>query len=802
MDTLLRDLRVGFRSLRQRPAFLAIALATLALGIGASTAIFSVIEAALLRPLPFHDAGRLAMVWGVWGPDREVRGGSPIEIADWRDQAHTFDGLSIYDETTLNLSGDGAAVQLEAETVSPGFFALLGVAPVLGRAFHAEDDRVGAPGVAVISDDLWNSRYGSDAGVIGKPIDLDGQSFTIVGVMPLRFKGLSFDTDIWTPLAPFLSEAGMQNRGQRWLGAVARLRPGASFEAAQADLDAVARRLAEIHPQTNEARSADVIPLRSAFLDSSRSLLLVLLAGVALLLLIACANVANLQLVRTSDRERELSLRHALGASRRRVIRQLLTESLLLSALGALAGVFVASFALSLLLPLVPEGALPLFVEVRLDPVALGFAATVALAAGALLGLLPALRSDASPARALKDSRSSAAAWRPGRVSLQQIIVGGEIAFAVVLVAAAGLAIRSFRSQLAIDPGFEARGTLGVRVSLPDRYDDGARLNFVTALLEDLAATPGVSRVAAGSNSPLRGASSASILQREGFPDDRIRYYRHSVTPDYFETLRIPITRGRAFSAADAPTSPGVAIVSEILARRFWPDEDPIGKRLRIANDFATVIGVAANVHFRDLTTSLIDPAIDPDVYFAFSQVTPSSFDILLRDGDDPTAFANAVRRAVTRLDTAIPVYAIAPMARSLAAQTALGRLSSFLLGLFGWLSLILAAVGIFGVMSFIVRGRRREIAIRSAVGARPADIRRLLLRQGMFVVGTGLVIGATAALFAGRLLASLLYGVQPADPVILGGTIAVILLAGFLANALPALQAARVDPRTAMSSD
>jgi putative ABC transport system permease protein len=804
METLLRDIRVGFRSLRQRPAFTSVALLTLALGIGASTAIFSVIDAAMLRPLPFPDPDRLGLVWGVAGPDRDVRGASPIEIDDWAAQSSSFTAMSRYDETSVNLSGNGEAEQIAAETVSPGFFEIVGVMPVLGHAIEPEDDQPGGTGGAVISDDLWHSRFGGDPAVLGKSIRLDNATFTIVGVMPPGFKGLSFETDIWTGLAPFVSQELMRDRGNRWLGALARLRPGVTREAAQADLDGVARRLAETWPRTNEDRGADFVPIRTAFLDSARQMLFVLFAGVGLLLLIACANVANLQLVRTNERQRELSVRHALGASRPRVIRQLVTESILLSLGGAGLGMFVASIGLDLLLPLVPQGALPRFVDVGLDPMVIAFAVSLALVAGTVLGIVPALRTNASPASVLKTSRSSDSGWRRGHVSLQQIIVGVEVAVAVILVAGSGLALRSFRTQLAIDPGFQADARVAVRVSLPsDRYDADARRTFVSALLDDVAGGVRAGNVAIGSDAPLRGSSSASILQREGFPEDRIRYYRHSVTPAFFETLGIPIVQGRAFDATDVANGSGVAIVSAALAQRFWPGDEAVGKRLRIGGStFATVVGVAGNVHFRDLTTSLMDPADDPDVYFAYTQVPTGSFDIVLHEGPDAAARVAAIRQAVNRLDPAVALFRVATLQETLRSQTALSRLTSFLLALFGWLSLLLAAVGLYGVMSFIVRGRRREIAIRSAVGAAPADIRRLVVGQGMLVVLVGLVVGIAGALFTGRVLANLLYGVRAADPLVLALTATAIAFTAVIANLVPARQATRVNPRTAMSAE
>lgn len=803
MESVLSDFRIALRSLRRRPGYFAASLLTLVLGIGASTAIFSVVEAALLRPLPFADAGRLAMVWGVAGPNRDVRGASYIEIADWRRLTSSFQGLSIYDETNRNLSGDGEAEQLEAETVSPGFFRLLGAAPASGRTFTAEDDRPGGIGAAVISDALWHSRFGGDPGVLGRRITLDDQPFTVIGVMRPGFKGLSFDTDIWTTLAPFLSPAALEARGNRWLGAVGRLKPGVTPDAAQADLANAAAQLATEFPDINRDRGAQLTMLRDSYLTGSRAVILVLLGGAGLLLLIACGNVANLQLVRASERMRELSVRHALGASRARLARQLVTESIALSLTGAVGGVMLASAALGAMLPLIPAGALPTYVDVELNTPVLLFAVAVAVVSGVLVGTIPALRAGSEPATALRETRSSGTGWRAGRPSAQQALVAGEVALSLVLLVAAGLAVSSLRKQLVIDPGFRADQVLAARISLTgDRYDAARRRAFVDDLLARLRAVPGVHDVAVGSDAPLRGNSGASFLQREGHPDEQIRYYRHTVTPSYFATLGIPIVRGRGFTSEDASDAPGVVVVSAALAARFWPGEDPLGKRLRVARDWATVIGIAGNVHFRDLTTALTDPSNDPDVYFAYSQISSSSFEVVVRSGNDPASVIPVVRATVGALDPVIPISNAQPLSRDLASWTALGRLTSALLATFGALSLILATIGLYGVMAFIVRRRRQEIAIRSAVGAQPESIRAMVLRQGMTVVGVGLVIGGVGSLAIGRVLAGLFWGVSATDPLVLGGSVGALALTAFVANWLPATQAVHVDPQVALMTE
>ena len=797
------DLRLALRSFTRRPGLAAAIVVTLALGIGASTSIFAVVDAAALHPLPFAHPDRLAMVWGVAGPQKDIRGASYFEVADWKRLTSAFTDLSIYDETNFNLSGPGQpARQLEAENVSPGFFRILGIPPAIGRALEPSDDQFGAPGVAVISDALWKSQFGG-ADVLGRAITLDGRAFTIVGVMPPGFKGLSFDTDIWAPLPAMRSRPALESRGNRWLGAVGRLKPGVSAEAAQQQLDEAAAQLQHEFPDANRDRGAELIPLHAFYLTSTRGVLYMLLGGAGLLLLIVCGNVANLQLVRASTRRRELSVRHALGASRGRVLRQLVTESIGLSAVGGVFGTALAWATLRGLRPLVPAGTLPAYVELRLNPASVAFALGVVVVVGALVGAIPAFRADPDPASALRESRASGMGWRAGWPSVQQLLVGAEVAFAFVLLAGAGLAVSSLRRQLAIPPGFSANGAIAARIALTgDRYAGDARTRFVHALTADVSGLPGVQQVAVGSDVPLRGNWRASFLAVPEAPDHRIRSYLHMVTPSYFSTLGIRLVSGRGFTSSDGPNAPPVAIVSRAFARRIWPGEQAVGKQLLLGQSTATVVGVASDVHFRDLTTTLMDPSGDPDVYFSFAQLPASNFDIVIRAAGDPADLAASLRRAVAAIDPAIPTYDVETLAHTLAGRTALARLASMLLAAFGVLSLALAAIGLYGVMAFIVRGRRREIAIRTAIGARPRNIVRMVLGQGMGVVGIGLIVGIAGALAMGRAVAGSLYGVSAADPGVLVGSAATLAVAALVANLIPMAQALRVDARAALTME
>ncbi len=809
---LARDVRLAARALRRSPGFAAVALLTLGLGVGASTAIFTLVNAALLRPLPFEAPERLVAIWGTAGPERAIRGASYPELMDWREQNRSLEDVVVYDESTLSLSGGGEAALLESETVSPGFFEMLGVAPARGRVFGARDDVVGAAPAAVVSHELWRDRFGADPALIGRTLTLDGTATMVIGIMPPGFRGLSFDTEIWVTLLP-TAPGLVENRGTRWLMALGRLKPGVDVEAAQADLGSVADRLRARYPDLNDDRHATLFPLRDYYLGNGRTLMHVLLGAVAFLLLIACVNVTNLQLVRGVYRRRETAVRHALGARRLHVVRERMAEALVLAFVGGALGLVLARVGVEALAPLVPDGVLPSYAEVGLDVRAFAFALAVTLLAGLVAGALPALSGAARrPADALRGggggSRTQAGDGGPGgHMRLHRMLVAGEVAMALALMVGAGLMVRSLRAQLDVEPGFRADGVLAARLYLPPgEYGRPARVRFVDALVERVHALPGAADVAVGFDSPLRGNSGASYVFVEGRPDERIRFYRHHVSPAYFRTLGIPIVRGRGFTAADADEdAPGVAVISRAFARRWWPDGDPVGERLRLGSpdgSAATIVGVAGDARFRDLTTGLMDPASDPDVYFAYAQIPTTALDLVVRSSGPGPVGIRGIREAVAALDPALPVFRVEPLADALARQTAGGRFGSFLLGVFAALALALAAVGVYGVMAFLVGIRRREIAIRLAVGAAPRAVLGLVLRQGMTVVAVGAVAGIGLALAGGRYLEGLLFGVRPTDPRTFALVCAVMLAVAVLANLLPAYRATRVDPQRALQAE
>lgn len=811
MDTLLRDLRYALRSLRTRPAFTAAVVATLALGIGASTAVFTLVNAALLRPLPFAEPDRLAFLWGVAGPERDVRGASYLEVRDWREGSRrTLRDVAVYDELSLNLRVADGADRVEAERVSASYFPLLGARAARGRTFLPSEDSVpDAHPVAVISHAMWLARFGGDQRIVGRTMTLNDRAFTVVGVMAPEFHGLSFDTDVWVPMAMISLTDGpsvLERRGSRWLGAVGRLADGVTMEQAQEELDGVAARLATAYPETNADRGVQLMSLHEYYLGDTRVLLVGLLVAVGLFLLIACANVAGLQLVRATSRRREMAVRVAMGASGRHLLRQLLVEGVVLALLGAGAGMLVALWGVGALLPLVPEGALPSYVRVAPDLRVLGFTMVLALVSAALMGLVPALNGRRLRLTGLLKEGDRGAAGgmmtmrRPG---VQQLLVIGEVAVALVLLVAAGLTVRSLQRQLAVDPGFRAAGVLQARLELPAaRYSAEEAQRFAEALAARLDGRAGVEDVAFGSDVPLGGNTSAGFVLVDG-EDEAVRYYRHRVTPGYFATLGIPIVQGRALGAGDREGTPAVAVVSAAMARRHWPAGDALGKRLLVGGDTATVVGVAGDARFRDLTTNLAAPASEPDVYFALAQWPTRALSVVLRTtGDDPTALAGLLRAEVTALDPTLPVYAVGPLAANVRQQTATARFGSFLFALFGAVALVLSAVGLYGLLAFVVGMNGREIAIRMALGSTRGGVTRLVVRQGLLLTTIGLVVGAAGAAYVTRFLAAQLYGVSPLDPVTFGAVAAVLVATTLIASYLPARRAVAVDPQTALKAE
>jgi predicted permease len=809
---MLHDLTIAVRTLLRLPGYVLSVVVTLAIGIGASTMMFSLLDAAVLRPLPFRYPDRLVTLLGVAGPERDVRGASFLEVSDWRSMSRTLEDVAIYDETSLNLRAGSEAVRVDAEMVSQAFFGLLGVEAHMGRTFTADEDRhPDTHAVAVISYGLWQQRFGGRPDVLSEPVFLNDRRFTIVGVMPEGFAGLSFDTDVWFPsmMVSLTSSARViESRGTRWLTAIARLKPGATVERAAEDMRRVAAVLEEAHPDTNRERGVQVRRTQEAILGTTRPLLQALFGAVVLFLVMACANVASLQLARAIARRRELAVRLALGASRWHVLRSVLAESLVLAAVAGAVGAMFAAWTLTAAVALMPPGALPAYASAAIDVRALVFAGVAAAASGALVAVLPVLRAPGPDVvSALKEGARAAEGGIGSlrRPSAQQALVVGEIALAMTLLTGAALLVKSLERQMSVSLGFEPTNVTVARVTLPaDRYDVDGRRVFVERLDERLAGIPGAVAASISSDLPLTGAASASILLTDTGSDERVRYYRHFVTPGFFSTLRLPLAEGREFTPRDTGEAPPIAIISEAGARRLWGGaREALGRRVRIAPNAPAVeiVGVVRNARFRDLTTDITAGAAEPDLFFPFAQRTDRDLAIAVR------ASANAItlgglQDAVSGLDGGLPVYAVQRLEEAVAQQTATARFGSTLLGVFSAGALLLAAVGLYGLVSYVVSLSRRDLAVRLALGASGGRLIRHILRNGLALIGAGVVLGVVGAAVGGRTLESQLFETEPTDPGIFVAVAALLVSVAVLAILVPARRAARVDPQAVLRAE
>jgi putative ABC transport system permease protein len=811
---MLKEMAFACRTLVQRPGYALSIILTLAIGIGATTLMFSLVDAALIRPLPFADSGRLVLLNGVAGPQRAPRGGSVPEVLDWREMNASLQDVSIYNEFSLNMQSGHETSRVEAELVSASYFPLLGAQPAVGRTFTAEEDAVPDKyPVAVISDALWRRAFSADANILQRTITLNDRALSVVGVMPRGFNGVSFDTDVWVPSAMLTLATTARvatDRSTRWLLAVARLKDGVSLETSRRDLDRVAAALEQQYPASNRQRGVQIDTLQSAIIGDARGLLLALLGGVGLFLIVACANVASLQLARAMARRREMAVRLALGATRIHLLRQLSAEALVLAIAAGYVGSIGAAWALSAVISLFPAGAVARIAQASVDPRAMGVALAVSFLAAAAVSILPgftAARSDLSGT--MKEGGRAA---EPGlaslrRPSVQQGLVVAEIALAMTLLTAAGLMIRSLDRRSAVPLGFERNGVTIARLSLPAiRFGPDQRRSFVDRLETELARLPLVQHAAIASSLPFTGNTSASTLVPDTATtaEQAQRYYRNFVTPGFFETLGIPITRGRAFNTQDVAGAPAVAIINEGAAKRLWGDVDPIGRQFRLGNLTGApvqIVGVARDARFRDLTTDLSGARVEPDVYFPFAQRTDSEIEIAVRTADGSHVPAPALLHAVQTVDASLPLYLVRPLNDVVRAQNSTARFGSTLFGVFSTGALLLAAIGLYGLISYVVGLSRREIAIRLALGA---DARRVVVHivgNGMSVVAVGVVLGTAGAFVAGRAMRAQLFQTAPLDPLTLGSVAGLLLLVAVLAAYIPSRRASHIEPHAALRS-
>ena len=803
---LLQDVRYGLRTLAKNPAFTAIAIVALALGIGANSAIFGVVDAVLLRPLPFKNPNQLVMLWenaAHLGFPRDTP--SPANYLDWQKQAISFTGMAAMSERSFNLTGVGEPERLEVRRVSANLFELLGVPARLGRTFVPEDDKPGTH-VVLLSHSLWQRRFGSDPGVVGRAVTLDGESYTVVGVMPpfVQLPGFENRNDqLWVPIA-FPPEEATQ-RGNHFLEVIARLKPGVTLKQAQAEMETIAARLAQQYPVYNMRRGAVVVPLHEQVVGDIKPALLVLLGAVGFVLLIACANVANLLLARAAVRQKEIALRLALGASRSRLTRQFLTESVLLAMLGAGLGLLLAFAGIRILGTFIPPG-ISQIQTISIDGTVLIFTALVAALTGIAFGLAPAIHgSHLNLNDTLKESGRDSAGGVKGHRA-RGLLVIGEVAISFVLLIGAGLLINSSLHLRNLDPGFRGDHLLTMKVNLSEvKYPDRERrAAFFDEVMRRVRELPGVQSAAVAGNLPLTYNGDSMSISVEGVPDpppdQQPDVIFRAIGPGYFGTMGIPIVRGRDFTDQDNGDSKEAVIISEKTAQQFWPGQDPIGKKLKpglstSSSPWREVIGIVKDVRQNDFVASP-----KRQMYFTYRQLKNIAANALVvRTSMEPMSLAVPVRNAIWSVDKDQTVADIDTMDHIVAQAVARQRFSMLLLGLFAALALLLASIGIYSVMSYSVAQRTREIGIRMALGARRADVLQMTVKQALNLVAIGMVIGLAAAFLLTRVLASLLFGISATDPITFIGISVVLLAVAILASYLPALRATKVDPIIAL---
>jgi len=808
METLLQDLHYGLRMLAKSPGFTAVAIIALTLGIGANSAIFSVVNSVLLRSLPYQNADQLVMIWGkLPGHGVDQMGASAPEFMDYREQTQAFEHIAAYYSTSFNLTGGAEPERITATLVSASLFPALGVRPALGRDFLPEEDQHGRGQVAILSHGLWQRRFGSDPAIIGQALTLNGQPYAVIGIMPAGFQFLNPETELWVPVAFTPHQLSEDERGSHWLNVLARLKPGVTLQQARTEMDAIARRIQQQHRKNYSDESGwgvIVEPLHETVVGNVRSSLLILLGVVGFVLLIACANVANLLLARASVRQKEIAIRAALGANRFRLIRQMLTESILLSLIGASLGILLTLWANDLLVALKPQN-LPRLAEVGIDSRVLWFTFAVSLLTGALFGLAPALQtSKPNLNESLKEGGRTTGSV--GRHRLRSILVISEVALALVLLIGAGLMIKSLYRLQQFSPGFNPANVLTMRLSLPQsKYSQPHHQRaFFESLLKRVETLPGVQSASAVNSLPLSRTGNRRNFSIEGRGDMKLNVEFRMASPDYFRSMGIPLMKGRFFTERDREGAPGVVIVNESLARIFFPEEDPLGKRIKVGSlrgpfPWLSIVGVVGDVKHDGL-----DAEAPPEMYVSYLQPLLQNFGIppmflVVRSADDPLNLIAAVQSEVLALDKNQPVYRVATMDQLVSSSMAERRFQMILFGIFAAIALLLAAIGIYGVISTTVAQRTHEIGIRVALGARSSDVMRLVVGQGMALALIGVAAGLAGALALTRLMSMLLFGVSTTDPATYASIAMLLMIVALLACYIPARRATKVDPMVAL---
>jgi putative ABC transport system permease protein len=805
MNDLWHDVGYAVRKLRAAPLFTLAAIATLALGIGADTAIFSVVNGVLLKPLPFPQADHLVRIR--YTQQGHGDAGTPMDLVDNRSRAKTFVGISVIEGTTANLARDNAdAERVQGVNVNANWFTLLRIAPLAGRFFTESEDEASAPNVAVISEQLWKRDFGGDKSAIGKTVRINSAPFTIIGVVPAE-RRYPITAELWMIKRWAPNELSDQSRGARWLGWLARVKDNVDVAAANNEVEKISEAMEKQFPEILRDRRAYVMTVQEFLIGDIRKPLLIMLGAVTLVLLIACANVANLMLVRATARESEMAVRTALGAGRGRLIRQLMTESVILSLVGAIAGLAVAKFAMHELLGRAPQN-LPLVSSASIDGTTLAVTAIVALVTGIIFGVLPATQVGKHDLATALRAGARGTRSRPSNNRAKRAIVVAEVAVAVTLLTGAGLLLHSFAKLMSVDPGFRTEGVLSMKLLLPERsYDSSATRNFVRALEERIRALPGVKSVGFANYLPLDGGNNNFTFTIRGHPavrsSDEPSTEARQVTPDFFATMGMPVLRGRALAATDQPATPKVLVVNHAFVESFFPKEDPIGKTITLGwggvpgGDAREIVGVVGDVHSFGL-----DGAPEATVYAPLAQRPDHSISIVVRTEGAPTTLTNPVRAVVRDLDHELPVYSVQTMEERVAASVGRQRFYATLIAVFAAVALILSAVGLYGVIAYAVSQRTHELGVRVALGATGDRISRMVIGEGLALTAVGILIGSVAAFFAGRLVSSLLFGVGALDPITMGTVVLVLGAVATLASWLPARRAARVDPLIAMRGD
>jgi predicted permease len=804
LDDLSQDLRYALRGLRKHRAFTIVAVITLALGIGANTAIFTVINTVLLRPLPYEQPDQLVVLTETIS--ERPAGVSYQNFVDWRNQNSVFENIAaVRPRESFNLTGAGESERLQGRLVSANFLSTLGIKPVRGRDFLAEDDQPSATPVAIISHALWQRRFGADESIIGKQLTLNNQQVTVIGITPPNFR-FGADADVSVPIG--LSAERFKLRGKDpGITAFARLKQGTSIDNANAELNTIAARLEQQYPDTNSGRRVRIESLRESVVGDIRPMLLTLLAAVGFVLLIACANVANLLLTRSAGRQREMAIRTALGAGRRRILRQLFTESIVLALAGGVVGLLLAIWGTSVLSTYLPEG-IPRMNELGIDARVLAFTFGASLLTGVFFGLAPALQSGKTNlTETLKEGERNSS---PGHNRVGRLLVISEVAVTLVLLVGAGLLVKSFWRLSQVNPGFDPQNVLAMQISINARPDEGPRVdNFLTELKQSVTQLPGVKSVSVSNGLPFEGANFPPIVL-EGKPapppgqDPSGLLY--IVSPDYFKTMGIDLVRGRLFSTEDRKDTTPVALIDEVFARQHFPNEDPIGKHFKLNTpdaDSREIIGVVRHVEHSSLEGRTTNTA---EFYFNFDQFPLATLpryvrrvNLLVRTTVEPLSLAGPVRNQIAALDKDQAVFNVRTMEQALAQSVAARRFSMILLAVFALLALTLAAVGIYGVISYSVAQRTREVGIRMALGAKTFDVLNLVMRDGLKLVLIGIVVGLAGALLLTRLMSTLLFGVTATDAVTYVSVALGLIIVALFACCIPARRATKVDPLVAL---